>query len=56
MTDLETTARTRIALVDPLVGQTIRVCGWVRTLQRPVFAIIDGSTLQNLQLVVDRNH
>ena len=57
MTDLETSARTRIALLldASLVGQTIRVCGWVRTFRNDRFlAINDGSTLQNLQLVVDK--
>ena len=38
-----------------MVGQTLRVCGWVRTFRNDRFlAVNDGSTLQNLQLVVDK--
>ena len=37
------------------VGQTVTVCGWVRTFRNDQFlSINDGSSLSNLQLVVDR--
>ncbi len=58
MTDSQTTARKRISLLlsDAHVGQTVRVCGWVRTFRNDRFlAVNDGSTLQNLQLVVDKD-
>ena len=57
MTDSQTSKRTRISLLlnDSMVGQTLRVCGWVRTFRNDRFlAVNDGSTLQNLQLVVDK--
>ena len=56
MTDSQTSKRTRISLLlnDSMVGQTLRVCGWVRTFRNDRFlAVNDGSTIQNLQLVVD---
>ena len=59
MTDSQTQARTRIALLlnDSMVGQTVRVCGWVRTFRNDRFlAVNDGSTLHNLQLVVDKDN
>ena len=38
-----------------LVGETVTVCGWVRTFRNDQFlSINDGSSLANLQLVVDR--
>lgn len=38
-----------------LVGQEVTVCGWVRTFRNDQFlSINDGSTLANLQLVIDR--
>ena len=58
MTDFQTPARTRIALLvnDTHVGQTVRVCGWIRTFRNDRFlAVNDGSTLNNLQLVVDKD-
>ena len=58
MTESQTTPRTRIALLlnDAHVGQTVRVCGWVRTFRNDRFlALNDGSTLHNLQLVVDKD-
>ena len=58
MTDFETSSRTRIALLldTSMVGQALHVCGWVRTFRNDRFlAINDGSTLQNLQLVVDKD-
>ena len=57
MTDSQTPKRTRISLLlnDPMVGQNLRVCGWVRTFRNDRFlAVNDGSTLHNLQLVVDK--
>ena len=54
MTDSQTSKRTRISLLlnDSMVGQTLRVCGWVRTFRNDRFlAVNDGSTIQNLQLV-----
>ena len=57
MTDSQTQARTRISFLlnDTQVGQTVRVCGWVRTFRNDRFlAVNDGSTLNNLQLVVDK--
>ena len=57
MTDSQTSKRTRISILlnDSMVGQTLRVCGWVRTFRNDRFlAVNDGSTLQNLQLVVDK--
>ena len=57
MTDSQTSKRTRISLLlnDSMVGQTLRVCGWVRTFRNDRFlAVNDGSTIQNLQLVVDK--
>ncbi len=39
-----------------LVGQSVTVCGWVRTFRNDQFlAVNDGSCLQNLQLVLDRD-
>ena len=45
---------------DPaLVGQTLTVCGWVRTARdsknMAFLALNDGSTLQHLQIVIDKN-
>ena len=38
------------------VGQNVTVCGWVRTLRNNQFlSVNDGSCLQNLQLVLDRD-
>lgn len=38
-----------------LVGQNVTVCGWVRTFRNNQFlSVNDGSSLQNLQLVIDR--
>ncbi|OUU17107.1 MAG: asparagine--tRNA ligase [Crocinitomicaceae bacterium TMED45] len=57
MTDSQTSKRTRISLLlnDSMVGQTLRICGWVRTFRNDRFlAVNDGSTIQNLQLVVDK--
>ena len=57
MTDSQTPTRTRISLLlnDSMVGQNLRVCGWVRTFRNDRFlAVNDGSTLHNLQLVVDK--
>ncbi|MDG1674194.1 MAG: OB-fold nucleic acid binding domain-containing protein, partial [Flavobacteriales bacterium] len=56
--DSKTQARTRISLLlnTTHVGQTVRVCGWVRTFRNDRFlALNDGSTLNNLQLVVDKD-
>lgn len=37
------------------IGQQVTVCGWVRTFRNDTFlAVNDGSTLHNLQLVIDR--
>lgn len=39
-----------------LVGQQVTVCGWVRTFRNDQFlSINDGSSLANLQLVLDRD-
>ena len=39
------------------VGQNVTVCGWVRTFRNDQFlSINDGSSLSNLQLVVDRGN
>lgn len=39
-----------------LVGTSVTVCGWVRTFRNDQFlAVNDGSCLQNLQLVIDRD-
>ena len=36
-------------------GKTVTVCGWVRTFRNDTFiALNDGSTIKNLQLVIDR--
>ena len=36
-------------------GKTVNVCGWVRTFRNDTFiALNDGSTIKNLQLVIDR--
>lgn len=38
------------------VGRQVTVCGWVRTFRNDTFlAVNDGSTLHNLQLVIDRD-
>ena len=38
-----------------LVGQNVTVCGWVRTFRNNQFlSVNDGSSLENLQLVIDR--
>ena len=38
------------------MGQTVRVCGWVRTFRNDRFlAVNDGSTLSNLQWVIDKD-
>ncbi len=40
-----------------LVGQNVTVCGWVRTFRNNQFlSVNDGSSLQNLQLVIDREN
>jgi asparaginyl-tRNA synthetase len=46
-----------ITLLDATqIGRTVQVCGWVRTFRNDTFiAVNDGSTLQNLQLVIDRD-
>ena len=57
MTDFQSIARTRISFLldDSRVGQAIKVCGWVRTFRNDRFlALNDGSTIQNLQLVIDK--
>ena len=37
-------------------GKTVTVCGWVRTFRNDTFiALNDGSTIKNLQLVIDRD-
>ena len=59
MTDANHLSRTPIAnLLDaPATGQTYKVCGWVRTFRNDRFlAVNDGSTLHNLQWVVDKDH
>ena len=40
MTDSQTSKRTRISLLlnDSMVGQTLRVCGWVRTFRNDRFS------------------
>lgn len=39
------------------IGSTVTVCGWVRTFRNDTFlAINDGSCLDNLQLVIDRDN
>ncbi|MDG2425141.1 MAG: asparagine--tRNA ligase [Flavobacteriales bacterium] len=39
-----------------LVGESVTVCGWVRTFRNDQFlSVNDGSSLQNLQLVLDRD-
>ena len=38
------------------VGQNVTVCGWVRTFRNNQFlSVNDGSCLENLQLVLDRD-
>ena len=46
------------SLLDPSkVGQTVTVNGWVRTFRNNQFvAVNDGSCIQNLQLVLDREN
>ena len=40
-----------------LVGQEVTVCGWVRTFRNDQFlSVNDGSSLENLQLVIDRDN
>ena len=40
-----------------LAGEEVTVCGWVRTFRNDQFlSINDGSSLSNLQLVVDRDN
>ena len=37
-------------------GRTVTVCGWVRTFRNDQFiALNDGSTISNLQLVINRD-
>ena len=58
MTDANHLSRTPIAnLLDAsATGQTYKVCGWVRTFRNDRFlAVNDGSTLHNLQWVVDKD-
>lgn len=45
-----------IQLLDPAaIGKKVTVCGWVRTFRNETFlAVNDGSTIKNLQLVIDR--
>jgi asparaginyl-tRNA synthetase len=53
-----TMKRTKIKelLVTPPAGQTVKVQGWVRTLRNNQFiAINDGSTINNIQAVVELN-
>ena len=39
-----------------LIGESVTVCGWVRTFRNDQFlSINDGSSLANLQLVLDRD-
>ena len=39
------------------VGQEVTVCGWVRTFRNDQFlSVNDGSSLENLQLVIDRDN
>ena len=48
--------RTKIKelLITPPTGQSVTVKGWVRTFRNNQFiAINDGSTIQNIQAVVD---
>lgn len=47
------------AIIDLLdasaIGKEVTVCGWVRTFRNETFlALNDGSTIKNLQLVIDR--
>jgi asparaginyl-tRNA synthetase len=47
------------AIIDLLeasaIGKEVTVCGWVRTFRNETFlAVNDGSTIKNLQLVIDR--
>ena len=58
MTDSYSTKRTRISqlLTREHLDESIRVCGWVRTFRNDRFlALNDGSTIHNLQLVVDKD-
>ncbi len=58
MSDAPHSPRTRISeLLDAThVGQTVRVCGWVRTFRNDWFlAVNDGSSLSNLQWVIDQD-
>ena len=58
MTDTNHLSRTPISsLLDAsATGQVYKVCGWVRTFRNDRFlAVNDGSTLNNLQWVVDKN-
>ena len=58
MTDANHLSRTPISnLLDAsATGQTYKVCGWVRTFRNDRFlAVNDGSTLHNLQWVVDKD-
>lgn len=45
-----------IELLDAAsIGKKVTVCGWVRTFRNETFlAVNDGSTIKNLQLVIDR--
>ncbi|WP_306642002.1 asparagine--tRNA ligase [Sanyastnella coralliicola] len=44
-------------LDESRIGQEIVVCGWIRTFRNDTFiALNDGSTIKNLQLVIDREH
>ena len=37
------------------IGSTVTICGWVRTFRNDTFlAVNDGSTIKNIQLVIDR--
>ena len=48
------TATIKSLLEDPQIGNEVIVMGWVRTFRSNRFiAINDGSTLQNLQCVID---
>ena len=58
MTDTNHLSRTPISsLLDAsATGQVYKVCGWVRTFRNDRFlAVNDGSTLNNLQWVVDKD-
>lgn len=51
--------RTKIKAIlsDHPIGQELIVCGWVRTFRNNQFAAVnDGSTINTLQIVVDREH